>query len=189
MALVTSPTNVDYLIPDIRLAVGDLDSVVFTDTIVRTALINGIKYLQSKWHERYQIYQITMLVEPQPSDTPSGFIYAALPDGYNYIPSGLNVNDVFRNPFIAFNDPSTAVITQPDEFPIILAATLFLRQSLLSSSQQTFVNWTDGKYSYSNASSAGVMKGLSADTLALLDAYFKARRAGVLRDNFATMII
>jgi hypothetical protein len=189
MALVTFPTNVDYLIPDIRLRIGDLSKTTFSDTIVRTALINGIKFLQSKWHGRYQVYTDTMLVTPQPTDAPTGYIYAALYDGYHYIPSGLFTSDVFRNPSSEFTDPSTAIITQIDEYPITLAALLFLRESLLSGSQQSFVNWSDGEYSYSNVASSKIMESLGGNTLAELNAYFKARRAVVLRENFTNYIL
>lgn len=188
MALVTNTTNVDYLIPDIRLRIGDLDSVVFSDVIVRTALINGIKFLQSKWHSRYQIYASGMIIYPQPNDMP-GFIYAGLPDGYGYIPSGLNINDVFRNPYQTFIDTGTTVVVQMDEYPITLAAMLFLRESLLSGSAQTFVNWSDGQYSYSNVASSNIMSKLSSGSWDELNAYFKARRSGVVRDDFANFIL
>lgn len=189
MALVTSPTNVDYLLSDIRLRVGDLDKLIFSDDIVRTALITGIKFLQSKWQGRYQVYSNTMFVTPQPDTTPINYIYVALPGGYNIIPSGLFENDVFRNPLVIFNDPSTSIISQPDEYPVTLAALLFLRESLLSSSQQTFLNWTDGKYTYSNVASSKIMQGLSGDTLAELTAYFKTKRGSIVRANFSNYIL
>jgi hypothetical protein len=190
MALITTATNIDYLISDVRLRIGDLDKRYFSDTVVRTALVNGVKFLQSKWQRRYQVYDSSMFVDPQPSDgtVPAGYIYAALPQGYNYIPSGLSVYDVFRNPYVEFADPSVTVVLQEDEYPITVAAKLFLRESLLSSSQQTFVNWSDGEYSYSNVAASQVMRGLSADALAELNNYFKARRTGVLRSSFATFV-
>lgn len=186
---VVYPINIDYLIEDVRFRIGDVDSVRFSDSLIRSALINGIRFLQSKWQRRYQLYRTTMFVEPQPSDVPAGYVYVALPDGYNYIPSGLVENDVFRNPFSTFIDTSSSIIVQQDEYPIILSALLFLRESALSISQQTFVNWSDGEYSYSNVASSKIMQGLSGDTLSELNAYFKARRAGVLRDDFATFVI
>jgi len=189
MPLITTITNIDYLIPDVRLRVGDLDGTVFSDTVVRTALINGVKFLQSKWHSRYQVYASGMRVEPQPSDVPAGYVYVGLSEGYNYIPSGLSINDVFRNPFITFTDTSSAVIVQEDEYPITLAALLFLQQSTLSAAQSAFVNWSDGEYSYSNVASSKIMSDLSTGVWAELNAYFKSRRAGVLRDNFATYIL
>lgn len=185
---IVYPTNIDYLIEDVRLRVGDVDSERFSDSLVRAALISSVKFLQSKWQRRYQVYRDSMLVSPQPDTTPSGYIYVALPDGYNVIPSGLVENDVFRNPFVTFTDPSTQVIVQQDEYPIVLGALLFLRESVLSASQQTFMNWSDGEYSYSNVASSNVMRGLSGDTLAELNAYFRARRAGVVRENFATIV-
>jgi len=189
MSLVTASGNIDYLIPDVRLRIGDLNSVVFSDTLVRTALISGIKFLQSKWQRRYQVYTDSMLVTPQPDGVPAGYVYVALPDGYNVIPSGLAANDVFRNPFQTFTDPSTSVISQPDEYPIILAAMIFLRDSSLSSSQQTFVNWSDGEYSYSNVASSKIMSDLSSNAWAELNAYFKVRRAPVVRGDFTNFLI
>lgn len=191
MAFALSPSNVDYLIPDIRVRIGDIDKTAFSDKIVRTALISGIKFLQNKWQRRYQVYADTMLINPQPTNgtTPAGYIYAALPDGYNYIPSGLNVNDVFRNPTITFADVSTSIIVQEDEYPITLAAVLFLRENLLSSNQQTFVNWSDGEYSYSNVAASNVMRGLSASTLDELNAYFKIRRGAPKRGDFTNYLV
>jgi hypothetical protein len=189
MALYTTALNIDYLIPDVRFRVGDLNSTVFSDTVVRTAIVNGIKFLQTKWSSRYQIYASGLYITPQPDDAPAGQWYVGLPDGYAYIPSGLIPGDVFRNPFLTFTDVSNDVIVQTDEYPIIVAATLFLRENLLSASQQTFINWTDGEYSYSNVASSKIMQGSYSDIIAELNAYFKSRRAGVLRDDFANMII
>lgn len=189
MSLVKNTTNIDYLIPDVRLRLGDLDKTSFTDIVVRTALIMGVKFLQSKWHRRYLVYTSTMLIIPQPSDVPAGYVYVNLPEGANYIPSGLNSYDVFRNPFVTFTDTSSSVIVQEDEYPVTIAGLLFLRESILSGTQQTFVNWTDGEYSYSNVASSKVMADLSKSALDELNAFFKSKRAGVLRDSFANFVI
>lgn len=189
MSLVTASGNIDYLISDVRLRLGDFTGEVFSDTLVRTALISGIKFLQSKWQRRYQVYADAMYVTPQPDDVPAGYIYAALPDGYGYIPSGLMPNDVFRNPFQTFIDPSTAVITQADEYAVVLAALIFLRESTLSASSAKFVNWSDGEYSYSNVASSKIMEGLGSSIWAELNAFFGTRRAGVRRGEFTNFII
>lgn len=185
---IVYPTNIDYLIEDVRLRVGDVDSERFSDSLIRAALISSVKFLQSKWQRRYQVYKDNMLVAPQPTTTPSGYIYVALPDGYNYIPSGLVENDVFRNPFVTFNDVSTSVIVQQDEYPIVLGALLFLRESILSANQQTFINWSDGEYSYSNVASANIMNKLSATALDELNAFFKTRRAATVRTDFTNIV-
>jgi len=56
MAIDTS-TNLDYLIPYLRLHLGDIDSSSYryTDAWLRTALVTAVKNLQSWWNHRYLI--------------------------------------------------------------------------------------------------------------------------------------
>jgi hypothetical protein len=52
---ITTPTNIDYLIMDLRLQLGDTNagSYRYLDEWLRTALIGAVKALQSWWHSRY----------------------------------------------------------------------------------------------------------------------------------------
>lgn len=188
MSFITSPNNVEYLIPDVRLRIGDLDGTRYSNTIVRSAIVGGIKYLQARWVNRYMVYTDETLVSPQPADVPANYIYATTPVGNYLIPSGLVPGDIYRNPTATFADTSAAVIAQIDETPIIAAAVMVLSRTQLASSAASFVNWSDGEYSYSNVSSSNILAKLYADSLSELNAYFKTSRAKPMRDNLPTML-
>lgn len=207
---ITYPLNIDYLMDEVRLHIGDTDETQFSDSIIRSALISAVKFLQRKWSNRYLVYYTTMLVSPLPSDfiyqsdydaliaasgtttatvIPTGYLYASLPQGYGYVPSGLAENDIFRNPYHTFTEPGATVISQEDEFVIILAASIILARSRLSSSATSFVNWSDGEYSYSNVASSNTMRDLLSADLSALDAYFKRGLARPIRANLPEISI
>lgn len=48
-------TSLDYLISDLRLQVGDLDSTSYTDGFLRQVLVMATKTLMKKWRNRYTI--------------------------------------------------------------------------------------------------------------------------------------
>ena len=52
---ITTPTNIDYLIPFLRLELGDMDSTKYRyiDSWLRTALVMAVKNLQSWWNDKY----------------------------------------------------------------------------------------------------------------------------------------
>lgn len=181
---ILTPSNVDYLIQGVRLHVGDLDEDRYSDSIIRSSLIYAVKQLQRRWSNRYLVYASGMAVSPQPSDVPPGYIQVNLPDGAGNIPVGYAVNDVFRNPFQTFEDPGTG-ISQEDEYPIVLVAAMILMKSVYTSSIQTFQNWSDGEFSFSNVASARAYQSTLNTLAEELDAYFKKRLASPLRDSFA----
>ena len=55
MALITTETNLDYLITYVRLNLGDIDETKWSDAAVRTALVQAVLYLQHRWNSRYTI--------------------------------------------------------------------------------------------------------------------------------------
>jgi hypothetical protein len=205
------PTNVDYLIPDVRMRIGDTDATKtrFSDSIIRTALVGGIKTLQRRWRSRYLVFTKSMVVDPLPSDVtyaadydalvistsgsppaysyivPAGYLYGIISGGYAPIPSGLDSNDVFRNPNASFvDDGSESIISQEDEHPVVLAATVILRTSQISSSADAFQSWSDGEFSYSNLGSQRALDSLYTNDSKELDAYFKERLAAPVRSRF-----
>lgn len=183
------PTNVDYLIPDLRLMYGDVTGDVYSDTLMRTALVNGVKLLQRRWLSKYQVYTSTLLVDPQPSDTPSGYVYANTIDGQAYIPSGLASGSVFRNPFVTFTQTSPPVIQSEDDVAIVLAAKVLLRRSQISSSASSFVSWKTEDISYSNlGSERSLAKVLESDQKEL-DDYFRSKIAQPQRSEFVISYI
>jgi hypothetical protein len=186
---VVYPINIDYLIEPVRLKIGDYESTVFSDSLVRGALIASTKQLQRYWGLRYLVYTDTMFITPQPDTVASGYVYVLLPDGYATIASGYAENDVFRNPAYTFIDQTTAIIAQADEDVITLAAAIILIRARLGSSASAFVNWSDGEYSYSNVSSSATLRSMLADLLAEFNLRFKPKRAGALRGDFTNFVI
>lgn len=188
---IVYPTNIDYLIEDVRLYIGDVDSVRFSDSLMRGALIGGVKMLQRRWQNRYLVFTNDFIVSPVPADiiVPAGQFYVALPEGYALIASGYAEHDVFRNPYHTFAGADTAPISQEDEYIITLAATVILGRSLMVGSSATFVNWSDGDYSFSNVTSANMLRSIFTDAFAELNALFKNKRASVLRGSFTTFAV
>lgn len=186
MAFITYQTNTDYLIDSVRLYVGDTESERFSDSVIRSAIITGIKMLQKRWKNRYMVYASGVVVVPQPSDLPvvAGYVYANLPEGVGLIPDGLSDNDVFRNPFYTFTDPGDE-ISQEDEYPIVLAAAIILQRAKFMSSSAVFQNWSDGEFSFSNVASARAYESSLGTLTEELDSYFKKRLVGATRTSFA----
>lgn len=189
VAFYQEPTNLDYLMPDVRLTFGDLDGSVYSDIIIRTALVNAIKFLQRRWQSKYQIYTSALMVVPQPANVPSGYIYANTTDGQQYIPSGLEEGSLFRNPFLTFDQTSPPVIQSQDETAIVLAATYLLRRSQVSSSVASFVSWSTEDIRYSNLGSERGLKTLLESDLKALDDYFASRIAQPKRSEFPIAFI
>jgi hypothetical protein len=143
--LITQPSNIDYLIDDVRLRLGDYNGTSYSNTVTRTSILAGIKYLQRKWHNKYQVLTEEMIRIP----AVSGQIYAATLEGDAYIPE-INTNDVFRNPFGSFDQTSPPIIAQSDEEVIILAALYFMTLASFTSSSSSFERWSTEDVSYSN---------------------------------------
>lgn len=50
------PTDLDYLIPDLRLHLGDtVEPYTYAESVLRHALVNACKTLMKKWRNRYII--------------------------------------------------------------------------------------------------------------------------------------
>lgn len=178
-----TPLNIDYLIAGVRLNFGDLEGTIFSDTTIRTGIVNAVKYLQRKWGSKYQVYDAMLLVSPQPDGVPVGYVLANTFDGQAYIPSGLNSGDIFRNPYVSFNAPAP-VITSEDETAIVLAATYLLRKAQVSSSSDELVSWSTEDIRYTNLSKErSVSKLLEEDTKALED-YFRRKLARPIRVEY-----
>jgi hypothetical protein len=185
---ILEPTNVDYLIPDLRLVYGDLTGSTFSDTIMRTALVNGVKFLQRRWVSKYQVYTETILTDPQPAAI-AGYVYANTIDGQAYIPSGLAEGSVFRNPFVTFTQYSPPIIQSEDEVAIVLAAKLLLRRSQVASSASAFVSWKTEDISYSNLGSERSLTKLLESDQKELDDYFRSKIAKPQRSDFVVSYV
>jgi hypothetical protein len=112
-------TNLDYLIPELRLHLGDTDETAYryTDAWLRTSLVMSVKALMRWWNYKYLI------------DT-----------SYN----------ASRNPRIVFLFPSPPTIEYGDEYPIILMASIIIKEGSLEESAWSTGAWRDAEIAYSN---------------------------------------
>lgn len=208
---IVNPTNVDYLIEDVRLHIGDADpeKLRFSDSYIRTSIINGVKMLQRRWGSRYLVYYSSCVVTTLPDEymyewdyqaqenlylagsgesptalyvIPSGAVLVRLFDKYALLASGYKDNDIIRNPFQVFDNSGFSVITQEDEYPIVIAASVILRRSQLSSSADSFQNWSDGEFRFSNVESSKALSALYTAELTALDDYFAKKLASPIKD-------
>jgi hypothetical protein len=68
MALITSTTNLDYLITPVRLQINDFDlPYTYSDDLLRTRLVYGVKALMSRWNNKYLINNDTNNIERNPN--------------------------------------------------------------------------------------------------------------------------
>lgn len=183
------PTNMDYMLGSLRMIYGDITATTHSDTILRTALVNGVKFLQRRWLSKYQVYVDTLLTDPQPDSVPTGYVYANTIDGQAYIPSGLAEGSVFRNPFVTFTQNSPPIIQSEDETAILLAAKLLLRRSQVSSSASSFVSWKTEDISYSNLGSERSLTKILESDQKELDDYFRSKIATPQRSEFPVAYI
>jgi hypothetical protein len=174
--MITTPTNIDYMIDQVRLRLGDFDGTVYSDTLVRTALVSAIKYLQKRWRSKYQV--VTSGTYTGNNElAPSGFAQANTIDGMAYIPDGLVNNDVFRNPYITFNSTQPPVIEQNDEDAIVLATAYIVHLAKLTNSSSTFVSWSTEDIRYTNTTAANTMRAVLETLQTELNTVFATRIA------------
>jgi hypothetical protein len=174
--MITSATNVDYLIDSVRLRLGDFDGTAYSDTLIRTAIVSAIKFLQKRWRSKYQIVTSGTYTGNN-SGAPAGYAEASTIDGLGYIPSGLNVNDAFRNPYIVFSQGLPPVIEQNDEDAVVLATAYIVHLAKLTNSSSSFVSWSTEDIRFTNTTAANTMRNV-LETLQLeLNTLFATRIA------------
>lgn len=174
--MITTPTNIDYMIDQVRLRLGDFDGTAYSDTLVRTALISAIKYLQKRWRSKYQVVTSGTYTGDN-SAAPVGFAQANTIDGMAYIPIGLDNNDVFRNPYITFNSTEPPVVEQNDEDAIVLATAYIVHLAKLTNSSSTFVSWSTEDIRYTNTTAANTMRAVLETLQTELNTVFATRIA------------
>jgi hypothetical protein len=174
--MITTPTNIDYMIDQVRLRLGDFDGTAYSDTLVRTALISSIKYLQKRWRSKYQVLTSGTYTGDNTS-APSGFAQAHTIDGTAYIPSGLAVNDIFRNPYVTFNSTEPPVVEQNDEDAIVLATAYIIHLAKLTNSSSAFVSWSTEDIRYTNTTAANTMRAVLETLQTELNTVFATRIA------------
>lgn len=184
VAFYTEPTNLDYLMPDVRTQFGDFEGTIFSDTIIRSTIVSAVRYLQRKWNGKYQIYMEDAKLNPQPSNVPAGYIRINSLHGEADIPNTTVQGSIFRNPYIDFTAESPPLIESIDEQAIILAAVYLLRKAQVSSNVGDFLSWGTEDIRYNNL---GVERGLNRllqNDLDALNDYLKTRIARPKRSEF-----
>ena len=166
--MITTITNLDYLIPAVRMHVGDLTSTVFSDSILRTALVYGVQSLGPRWNNRYLIMMSGMMLDDHTISTPVGNITVdVIPNEY----------DAFRNTYQTFASEDPPVLEQTDQTPLLLSAAMLVRRSALTSSMSAFSAWSTPDLSYSNVQSSKALLLLIEEDAKALDRWFSARLA------------
>ncbi len=113
-------TTLDYLIPELRLHLGDIDPATYryTDVWLLVALKMSIKTLGRWWNFKY-LYDTTL-------ETAS------------------------RNPQTTFILAEPPVIEPQDERPILLMASIIIKEGSLEANSWNAGSWKDAEISFSN---------------------------------------
>lgn len=112
--------DINYLIPDLRLQLGDLNPAQYryTDVWLTSALFASVKTLERWWNFKYIINPTT--------------------------------NFIYRNPNTVFIAPEPPVIEHADERAIILMASIIIKEGSLENASWNVVSWKDNEISFSN---------------------------------------
>jgi hypothetical protein len=114
-------SNLDYLIPELRMHLGDTDSTAYryVDAWLEVSLVSAIKALQRWWGSRYLIDDNTL--------------------------------DVYRNTDSdSFEFAEPPIIQQSDERPIILMSSILVKSGQLESNSWSVGSWKDAEIAVSN---------------------------------------
>lgn len=115
-------SNLDYMIDDLRLHLGDTDSSSYryTDDWLRTALVASVKSLAKWWNRKYLI------------DTNNDVMRN----------SDLEDDDYERD--------APPIVLVEDERPIILMASIIIKKGSLEDNAWDYGSWRDDEIQYSN---------------------------------------
>lgn len=113
-------TNLDYLIPVLRLELGDINpaSYRYTDEWLSNALVASVIALQRWWNDKYLVDDTRTVVS--------------------------------RNSAITFTYAEPPVIQTPDETPVVLMATYIVKDGSLEANAWNVGTWRDAEYYVSN---------------------------------------
>ncbi len=123
MAGITTTTDLDYLIPELRARLGDTDPTAYRylDEWLRVSLVSALKSLQRWWRIRYTIDETTYVVSRYEGST-----------------------------FLMDEPP---VIQQQDETPILIMASILTKSGVLQNTSWTVGSWRDAEIAVSNIES------------------------------------
>lgn len=119
-------TDLDYLIPELRWRIGDIDSTSYRylDSWLRVALVAALKSLQRWWGTRYVIDETTYTVTRYEGST-----------------------------FVTDEPP---VVQQRDEIVIVLMAAILIKDGSLETAAWTIGSWRDAEIAVSNIESGRI---------------------------------
>ena len=119
-------TDLDYLLPALRLHLGDMDSTSYRyiDGWLRVSLVSSLKALGRWWGDRYLIDESDYSV----------------------------TRNADRADFFEFDSPP--VIMHRDERPIILMASVLIKSGSLENNSWSVSSWKDAEISVSTIASA-----------------------------------
>lgn len=124
--MAVTDTNLDYLLPMLRFKLGDIDNTNYRylDEWLLLALVGAVEALSTRWNYKY-------LLEI------SGTTY-----------------DIIRNPHRQFIIPSPPLVQQGDERPIVLMASVLVKEGSMENASWSFGSWRDSEIAYSNIESS-----------------------------------
>ena len=113
-------TNLDYLLPALRLHLGDTDPATYRyiDSWLRIALVSAVKALQRWWGAKYLVDDTTLAVS--------------------------------RSTDYIFDFDEPPLIMDSDERPLILMASILIKSGSLESNSWNVGSWKDAEIAVSN---------------------------------------
>lgn len=172
--MLTTPTNLDQYIENVRFRLGDIAGTEYSDAYVRTILSAAIKFLMGRWKSKYQIVGTDTYVA---GEAPAGWAAANTVDGIGAIPSGLAVGSAFRNPFLEFTQAYPPVLEQDDEDALVLAAVYLIYLGKITGTSDSYYSWSTEDIRYTNTESAKAARLVMEMLKEELDTLFKTRIA------------
>lgn len=137
-------TDLDYLIPELRFRIGDIDSTAYRylDSWLRVALVSALKALQRWWRVRYTIDETTYVVS--------------------------------RWSLSTFTVDEPPVIQQSDEVIILAMASILIKSGTLQNSAWSTGSWRDAEIAVSNIESGKIRDASLMRDWKELEAYLTA---------------
>lgn len=138
-------TTMDYLLPTLRLKIGDIDSTHYRylDEWLDISLVAAIKGLQRYWDSKYLVSD-TGLVSRNPEYQKFEF------------------------------DETSGVIQNKDEEIIVIKAAIIILEGSLENSAWSIGSWKDAEISYSNIQQGNIRSSTVTNLRSQLDALIKS---------------
>ncbi len=155
--------NVEYLIPDVRLELGDLTPATYRylDEWILAALIASVRTLSRRWSSKYFV------------------------DALGEVTRNPNTTT------FEFTEAEQGVIQQKDERIIVIQASLIVLEGSLESSAWSIGSWRDAELSVSNIASGDLRKNHIGSLREELDSMIKPgskRLVNAIRTSYPTNI-